>query len=199
MLGNGPKYIFQPSYEKIYKKILNSGGAIISEYPEDTPPISEKFRKRNRIVSGLSLGILVVEAEFRSGTSITARYAKEQGREVFAIPSDRENTKGMGTNILIKKGAKLVLDPSEIVETYTKKKISQITIEEIEARIKPKVNIKSMPKQFRKIYKILHEELSVNEISKETKIDISEIYEVLFTMEMEGLIESNQNKYKIKQ
>ena len=55
MLGNGPKYIFPPSNEEIYKKILNSGGAIISEYPEDTPPISEKFRKRNRIVSGYHL------------------------------------------------------------------------------------------------------------------------------------------------
>lgn len=104
----------------------------------------------------------------------------------------------MGTNILIQKGAKLVLDPSEIVETYSKKKISQITIEEIEASLKPKTNIKAIPKEYRKIYSILDEELSINEISKETKIEIQDLYETLFNMELEGLIESNQNKYKIK-
>lgn len=105
----------------------------------------------------------------------------------------------MGTNILIQKGAKLVLEPSEIIETYTQRKTSQITIEEIEARLKEKVNLKDIPKEYRKIYKTLDEELSINEISKETKIEISNLYEILFKMELEGLIQSNQNKYKIKQ
>ena len=69
--------------KEIYMKIIENGGAIVSEYPIGTEPDSEKFKQRNRIVSGLSLGVLVVEAEFRSGTSITARHAIEQGKELF--------------------------------------------------------------------------------------------------------------------
>ena len=118
---------------------------------------------------------------------------------MFSIPSSRANSKGIGTNMLIQKGAKLVLEPSEIVEKYTQKQIRQITIEEIEARQKDKINLSKIPKEYQRIYKLLVEEMSINEISKKTKIEISELYETLFTMELEGLIESNQNKYKIKQ
>lgn len=95
VLGNGPKYIYPPENKELYERILRQEGAIVSEYPEDTPPTSDKFRKRNRIVSALGCGVLIVEAEYRSGTSITARHAKEQGKEVYCIPNAIENKKGM--------------------------------------------------------------------------------------------------------
>ena len=113
-------------------KYWNFGGLIVSEYPKDTPSQSEYFRQRNRIVSGLSLGVLIVEAKIKSGTGITARFAKEQGKEIFCIPNALDNRKGMGTNLQIKRGATLILEPKDIIERYTKKEIKQISIEELE-------------------------------------------------------------------
>lgn len=146
------------------------------------------------------MGVLIVEAEARSGTSITARYAKEQKKDVFCIPNSRENRKGIGTNRLIQKGAKLVIDPNEIIEKYTGKKIKQISIEDLEKSLKPKlINQNKVKKEYREIYKILTEELSINEISIKTGIGISNLYEKLLLMQMEGLIENKKNKYKIKE
>ncbi len=198
VLGNGPRFIYPPENKEIYEKILENGGAIISEYPEYTEPDSEKFRQRNRIVSGLSLGVLVVEAEKRSGTSITARYAKEQGKDVFCIPSSLKNRKGIGTNMLIQKGAKLVLSPKDVLDSYIEyNEMEQITIEDLE-QIKEKeyMDLDKIKPEYRKIYNVLNEELSIDEITKKTKIDISTLYQKLFLMEMEGLIEGRQNKYK---
>lgn len=198
VLGNGPKYIFPKENEQTYKRILENGGVIVSEYPGITPPVSEMFRQRNRIVSGLALGLLVVEAEARSGTSITARYAREQGKEVFCIPNSRNNRKGIGTNILIQKGAKLVIEPKEIIETYKRKIEKQITIDELEEEIVEEVDISKVKPEYREIYKTLTQELNINEISIKTNIGILDLYQKLFLMEIEGLIERKQNKYKIK-
>lgn len=134
VLGCGVDYIYPKENNKLYEEILDRRGVIISEYPPGTEPSSEKFRARNRIVSGLSLGVLVVEAKYRSGTSITIKYAKEQKRDVFCIPSSIENKKGIGTNIQIRKGATLVLEPREILERYDVKNIKQISIEELELK-----------------------------------------------------------------
>lgn len=198
VLGNGPKYIFPKENEQTYKRILENGGVIVSEYPGITPPVSEMFRQRNRIVSGLALGLLVVEAEARSGTSITARYAREQGKEVFCIPNSRNNRKGIGTNILIQKGAKLVIEPKEIIETYKRRIEKQITIDELEEGIVEEVDISKVKPEYREIYKTLTQELNINEISIKTNIGILDLYQKLFLMEIEGLIERKQNKYKIK-
>ncbi len=196
VLGNGPNVIFPPQNKEVYNKILKNGGAIISEYKKDEKPEAEKFRQRNRIVSGLGLGLLVVEAEKRSGTSITARYAKEQGKDIFCVANARENRKGIGTNILIQKGAKLVLDPSDIIKNYTEKNCKQISIEDLE---KDKyLDLSGIKKEYKEIYKILLKERSINDISKKTGIPIKELYEMLFMMELEGIIESKKNKYKVK-
>lgn len=200
VLGNGPKYVFPPENADTYKNIIESGGAIVSEYPEDTEPSSDRFRQRNRIVSGLSEGVLIVEAEWRSGTSITARYAREQGKEVFCIANSRENRKGIGTNIQIQKGATLVMEPKEVIQKYKANRIEQLTIEDLEImQDKQENKLETVKEEYRAIYKALAEEISLNEISVKTKMEISELYEKLFLMEMEGLIEVNQNKYKIKE
>ena len=86
VLGSGFHHIFPEENIELYKRIIDRGGRVISEYEDDTEPFSKNFPERNRIVSGLSLGVLVVEAKFRSGTSITAKIAKDQGRKVFALP-----------------------------------------------------------------------------------------------------------------
>lgn len=198
VLGNGPRVIFPPENKEIYNKILETGGAIISEYPESTAYQSEYFRQRNRIVSGLSLGVLIVESKAKSGTGITARFAREQKKDLFCIPSSIKNSKGIGTNIQIKKGANLVTEPKEIIEKYTKKEIEQISVEELEKLSRVSlIDMKKIKPEYREIYKVLEDELSLNEISLKTGIDIKNLYQKLFIMEMEGLIKSNQNRYKI--
>ncbi len=197
VLGCGINYVYPKENEEIYKKIIETGGAIVSEYQDMIEPDSEKFRNRNRIVSGLSLGILVVEAELRSGTSITARYAKEQNRDVFCIPNAIENKKGIGTNKLIQKGAKLVIEPNDIIEKYTGCKLKQITIEDIEN--KNKIDLSNIKEEYREICKVIQEEsLGINDISKKVNLDISELYQRLLLMELEDIIEIKQNKYVIK-
>ena len=198
VLGCGVDYIYPKENKEIYMKIIESGGAIISEYPLGTKPDSEKFKQRNRIVSGLSLGVLVVEAEFRSGTSITARHAIEQGKEIFCIPSSRENRKGVGTNNLIKKGASLVLEPSEILEKFNSKVKKQITIEELDKQSRiTTFRLNNIKEEYRPIYEILNKPMSVNEISIKTGIDITDIYSKMLMMELEKLVTKVGNKYVI--
>ncbi len=118
VLGNGLDTIFPTENIKLAENIIKSGGCIISEYPLGTGPNRENFPARNRIISGLCNGVLVIEAKPKSGTMITVDYALEQGRDVFAIPGNIDSTNSMGTNELLKQGAKLVTNYKEIIEEY---------------------------------------------------------------------------------
>lgn len=95
VLGCGFKHIYPPDNIPLFHKIIQSGGAVVTEYPPSIYAKSEQFLARNRIVSGLSLGTLVVEAAYRSGTSVTAKIAKEQGRKVFCLPHEKDNMHGV--------------------------------------------------------------------------------------------------------
>jgi DNA processing protein len=115
VLGCGIDIIYPPAHRELAQAI-RAGGALVSEFPLRTPPRGPQFPSRNRIISGLSLGVLVVEAALRSGSLVTARLALEQNREVFAIPGSIHNPVSVGTNMLIRSGATLVQATADIVE-----------------------------------------------------------------------------------
>jgi DNA processing protein len=109
VMGTGLDRMYPRDHKKLADEILNRGGALVTQFPLSTPPVSENFPYRNRVISGLSLGVLVVEAAENSGSLITARLAMEQNREVFAVPGNITSRNSFGTNYLIKgAGAKLV-------------------------------------------------------------------------------------------
>lgn len=116
VLGNGLNTIYPPENKKLAGEIVENGGAVISEFPMAMEPLPRNFPIRNRIISGLSLGVIVVEAAKNSGALITADFALEQDREVFAVPGKIDSSVSHGTNELIKQGAKLVQSADDVIE-----------------------------------------------------------------------------------
>lgn len=116
VVGNGLDTIYPKENLELARKILEKGGAIVSEYPLGTKPDRMNFPARNRIISGMSKGILVVEAKEKSGTLLTVDFALEQGRDVFVVPGNINSVCSVGTNDLIKQGAKMVTTYEEVLE-----------------------------------------------------------------------------------
>ena len=179
VLGSGFNHIFPD--KKIFQKILDNNGAIITEYKPDTEIFSDGFRRRNRIVAGISLGTFIVEAKEKSGTSITAEYARQFERKIFCIPHLIEDKHGIGTNRLLKRDAILITDVFDILKHY---EISEINYDKENYEIQ-------IPKQYQECYNLIGTEaISANEISKKTNKSISEINTILTMLELEGAIKS---------
>jgi DNA processing protein len=117
-LAGGLDAVYPHSHRGLAERILASGGTLISEYPPGEPPLAYRFIERNRIMSGISRGVLIVEAPESSGALATARYAVEQNREVFVVPGAVSATNFKGSHALIRQGAELVTSPDDILETY---------------------------------------------------------------------------------
>lgn len=133
VMGTGIDNVYPRENNGLVREILANGGCLVTQFPLDTPPLKDNFPYRNRIISGLSYGVLIVEASERSGSLITARLAAEQNREVMAVPGNITSGNSFGTNYLIKSGAKLVQQwqdvvaefPSEIAATILPPKIEE--------------------------------------------------------------------------
>lgn len=118
VLGSGLDRIYPPENKKLAMEIAANNGCLLTEFPPGMPPLKQNFPQRNRIISGLSRGIIVVEAGEKSGALITVDFALEQGRDVFAVPGPITSEKSKGTNNLISEGAKLLQDVNDIRENY---------------------------------------------------------------------------------
>ncbi len=116
VLGSGLDIMYPKENEELFNKIIDNGGLIISEFPMGTKPNKENFPKRNRIISGLSKGVIVIEAKKKSGTMITVNHALDQGRDVFVVPGNIDSINSTGTNELIKEGAKMVTSYKEVLD-----------------------------------------------------------------------------------
>jgi len=186
VLGTGLNKIYPKENENLAKSIIKNGGLIISEYGLYEERKSENFPKRNRIMSGLSDGILVIEARKKSGTLITARYAKEQGRKVFSLPGNIDVINSSGANELIKNGAILVTDVKDI--------LNEFTIQDEEKNIKQEVN-----QEYKKVYDILgNVPMHINEICKITNSSMAKVNQIITMLEIEGLIKSLPNNQFVK-
>ena len=201
-MGGGFNKIYPKENEWLFHKILTNCGCIISEYPPNVDADKNNFPKRNRIVSGISDAVLVVEAEYRSGTSITAKYAKEQGKILCCLPSNIDNKCGIGTNRMIQEGAKLVIKPNEIVEFLKCKEIKKENMEtNNNTRKQESSQIQNMPKEYEMVYNIIKEkQVHINDICKISKKDILQITPILTMLEIEGYLEQLVgNQFKIKE
>ena len=170
VLGCGFNKIYPKENIDLFNDILKKGGCIISEYSPNTEANLSTFPKRNRIISGLSNGILVVEAMYRSGSLITAKYAKEQNKKIFCIPGNIDIKTSVGTNRLIQNGAKLVTTPGNILE-----------------ELEDKVKEKRIEKEYQEIYNYLTDiPININVIAKNCNLNISELIQKLLIMEIKG-------------
>ena len=180
VMPSGFNNIYPKENLKLYEQIIFSGGCVITEYNPNEKASSKKFLERNRIVSGISIATIVVEAAYRSGTSVTAKLAKEQKKDVYCIPGSLDNPKSIGTNKLIKEFAKIVLSPNDVLENYKflHKKDKIIT-----------TNIQSIPKEYEEIYENITDiPMSTNEIAKKINADLKEIISKLTMLELDGKI-----------
>lgn len=218
VLPCGFKYIFPEQNYNLYKEIISNGGLAISEYAIDTYSSKENFIKRNRIVGGISKGILVVEGDYRSGTTITAHYATESKIPVFCIPGNINNTKSYTPNLLVKQGHILVTNENDIINKIenknlnVKKREKKVKLEEgileeynkiyKKQEFQKNENIVSQKEEIIKkydIYTIITETpIYINDIVYKSKKDISQINYELTMLILEGYIQELPGKKYVK-
>ncbi len=206
VLGSGILSPYPERNIKFFKKVANGGGTLVSIFPLRMGPDRGTFPARNRVIAGLSTGCLVVEAAQKSGALITAKFALDEGRNVFAIPGNIESLMSVGCNNLIKQGAKLVNSVNDILEDYgitivenddkvsevsaAKKIATTVSLEKKEKRLEvtPKNN---MDKQASFILSSINMPLSLDNLSIKLNLDIEVLQEKLFDLELDGKIRQN--------
>ncbi|MBI2446989.1 MAG: DNA-protecting protein DprA [Candidatus Omnitrophica bacterium] len=200
VLGSGLGVIYPPENKELFEEIA-SKGAVVSEFPMGTIPDRKNFPKRNRIISGLSLGVIVVEAARHSGSLITADLALEQGREVFAVPGNAGAINSQGTNHLIKEGAKLVENSADVLE-----ELGPILRQYIPGSGSKDGNQNTDPMMFPKmdktqsqIFSVLSQEPAhIDEITDRCKLTAQAVSSSLVVLELKGLIRQLPGKMFVK-
>ncbi len=179
VLGTGLNQIYPRRHDKLARQI-SENGLLVSEFPVNTPPRAENFPRRNRIISGLSLGVLVMEAALKSGSLITARYAIEQNREVFAVPGAIHNPLARGCHALIRQGAKLVENVTDITEEF-----SGFT-----QRVMPTPELSTLSIVEQQVLNLVNQALPFDYLVEQSKLSAQELTVIITQLEVQGLIQA---------
>ncbi len=182
VLGSGLdwNHIYPQMNKKLVERIIEDNGAVISEFPYGTVPNKFNFPRRNRVVSGLSKGILVIEASEKSGSLITANYALNQNREIFAIPGDIFKTSYAGTNNLIKKGAKLVTTANDILE--------ELDLTDIKQYSSARKLVADNPDEEKILAVLSKDPIYKDQIIRKIELDPAKVLSTLSLMEIKGYV-----------
>ncbi|MBI3252950.1 MAG: DNA-protecting protein DprA [Candidatus Omnitrophica bacterium] len=190
VLGGGLSRIYPKANEKLAQRICQNG-ALLSEYPMEMAPLPQYFPVRNRLISGLSRAVLVIEARKNSGALITADAALEQGREVFAVPGNIDSIRSEGTNSLLRDGAKLVTSAADILdewkwrpgETVSEKRLPRPPLEPAEKKLLSLLDAQS---------------LQIETLIEESRLPVNQALSLLSVMEMKGLVKELPGKHYAK-
>jgi DNA processing protein len=198
VFGAGPDIIYPKAHAGLAEEIVEHG-ALVSEFPPGAPPRRQQFPQRNRIISGISVGTLIVEASLRSGALVTARCAAEQGREVFAIPGSIHNPTSRGCHRLIRSGAKLVETAEDIVEELPG--ILAGLSDSIEQNMAPMTGTKTeaLDIEYEQLLKLMGwDPVTADTLVNRGRLTADEVCSMLLILELEGRIESLAGGYYIQ-
>ena len=180
VLGNGLDIVYPRSNQRLYEEMFVNG-TVISEYPIGTAAANWNFPRRNRIISGLSLGVVVIEAKEKSGSLITASYAAEQGKEIFALPGNINSIYSVGTNRLIRDGAIPLLDIDDILINVSK--LKDYAAEQDDKGV---IELEGMEKEVLELYNRGY--ITVDSIVEQSKLDVVEVSITMTILELKGII-----------
>ncbi len=191
VLGTGVDYIYPKQNEALFYEMLEAG-CFVSEYPSRTEPHFGHFPERNRIISGLSEGVVLIEAPEKSGSLITATCALEQGREVMAVPGSIFSDKNRGSHALIGQGAKPIQSAQDILEGLG------LSVQSVSTQIQPQPSLK-LAEIEQKLFEILsHQPLHIDKISELSKLAAPSVASTLTTLTLKGIIEELPGKYFVR-
>lgn len=194
VIATGIDEIYPRRHVRLAEEILAGGGAVVSEFAPGTQPLAQNFPRRNRIISGLSLGTLVIEASVQSGSLITARYASEQGREVFALPGSVRSVFHRGCHALIRQGAKLVETTQDIVDELG----GLLAFKQRECEVVGTLNSKtgSLSDEAVKVFRLLdHTPIPLDVLAERCQLPVDALSAALMDLEMEGVITQQHGLY----
>ncbi len=184
VMGSGFNHIY-PAENKDLAKEISSFGAVISEFPMETKPLAQNFPRRNRLISGLSLGVLITEAARNSGALITADFALEQGREVFALPGRIDSVGSMGTNAMLKQGAKIVTDCEDILEELNLTTLKAAMIDSV--LVKQEAIITG--KDESRLYACIAEQpVAIDDLVQRSALSSSQVLSLILRLQLKKLI-----------
>ncbi|HSC75973.1 MAG TPA: DNA-processing protein DprA [Pseudomonadales bacterium] len=194
VIATGIDEIYPRRHTKLAEEIIASGGAIVSEFAPASPPTAQNFPRRNRIISGLSLGTLVIEASVQSGSLITARYANEQGREVFALPGSVRSVFHRGCHALIRQGAKLVETTQDIVDELS----GLLAFKQRECEVLDTLARKTslLSGEAVRVFRLIdHAPVTLDVLLQRCQLPVDVIASALMDLEMEGVVVQQHGFY----
>ena len=186
----GVDVIFPPQQKELYNKILENKGLIISEYPEGFKPVNYSFVQRDRIVAGLAKAVFVTEASLNSGSLITAKYAKQMNKKIFALPGQIFSDVAKGTNKLIKEGAEIVSEPNDILSFY-----KVLVSEKIIKSAAPAGAAAENSLEQKIIDYLSRESMKADDMARIFAIPVSQLGTTLTMMQLKGIINLDNQKY----